>query len=108
MYSHHFLLICEILACHKLSPAGGAGAGNALQDAVVLANYIHALPLHPVVEEIEAAFEAYKTDRIEWCEKAYATSKMLQSVVDKVKMKKNEKKRMVDVHWARIETLLMC
>ncbi|KAF9278763.1 hypothetical protein BGZ88_000374 [Linnemannia elongata] len=70
-------------ACHKLSPAGGAGAGNALQDAVVLANYIHALPLHPVVEEIEAAFEAYKTDRIEWCEKAYATSKMLQSVVDK-------------------------
>ncbi|KAF8943005.1 hypothetical protein BGZ47_005918 [Haplosporangium gracile] len=70
-------------ACHKLSPAGGAGAGNALQDAVVLANYINALPLHPVVEEIEAAFEAYKTDRIEWCEKAYATSKVLQSVVAK-------------------------
>ncbi|KAK3835608.1 MAG: hypothetical protein J3R72DRAFT_451234 [Linnemannia gamsii] len=70
-------------ACHKLSPAGGAGAGNAIHDAIVLANYINALPLHPVVEEIEAAFECYKNDRIEWVEKAFGTSQMLQSVVAK-------------------------
>ncbi|KAF9905571.1 hypothetical protein EC991_001532 [Linnemannia zychae] len=70
-------------ACHKLSPAGGAGAGNALLDAIVLANYIHALPMHPVIEEIEAAFESYKNDRIEWVEKAFGTSQMLQSVVAK-------------------------
>ena len=79
------VLTFAIPACHKLSPAGGVGTGNALHDATVLANYIDALPLNPVVEEIEAAFECYKNDRIEWIEKAFGTSQMLQGVADKVK-----------------------
>ncbi|KAG0279759.1 hypothetical protein BGZ95_000291 [Linnemannia exigua] len=70
-------------ACHKLNPSGGSGAVNAMHDAIVLANYINGLPLHPVVEEIEQAFAAYKADRIEWVERAFATSQMAQSMVAK-------------------------
>ncbi|KAG0282526.1 hypothetical protein BGZ96_000380 [Linnemannia gamsii] len=70
-------------ACHKLNPSGGAGAVNAMHDAAVLANYIFALPLHPVVDEIEHAFELYRAERIEWVERAFETSQMLQALVAK-------------------------
>ncbi|KAF9538473.1 hypothetical protein EC957_006729 [Mortierella hygrophila] len=70
-------------ACHKLNPSGGAGAVNAMHDAAVLANYINALPLHPVVDEIESAFESYRDERIEWVERAFNTSQMLQALVAK-------------------------
>ncbi|KAG0062483.1 hypothetical protein BGZ89_010621 [Linnemannia elongata] len=70
-------------ACHKLNPSGGAGAVNAMHDATVLANYINALPLHPVVDEIERAFESYRAERIEWVERAFNTSQMLQALVAK-------------------------
>ncbi|KAG0273269.1 hypothetical protein BGZ95_010918 [Linnemannia exigua] len=68
-------------ACHKFNPSGGAGAGNAIHDAIVLANHIHALSLRPAVDKVEKAFEAYKIERIEWVEKAFATSNMAQSLV---------------------------
>lgn len=81
------------LACHKLNPSGGAGAVNAMHDAAVLANYINALPLHPVIDEIERAFELYRTERIEWVERAFETSQMLQALVAKVKI---ESRRVCD------------
>ncbi|KAF9920385.1 hypothetical protein FBU30_009794 [Linnemannia zychae] len=70
-------------ACHKFNPSGGAGAGNAMHDAVVLANYIYALPQYPSVEEIDDAFKAYKAERIEWVEAAFKTSQMAQTLVAK-------------------------
>ncbi|KAF9900910.1 hypothetical protein EC991_006742 [Linnemannia zychae] len=69
-------------ACHKLNPAGGSGAVNALHDAVVLANYIHALPDHPIAEEIVAAFKAYKKERLPHVQAAFSTSAAFRSMVD--------------------------
>ncbi|KAF9136435.1 hypothetical protein BGX30_011194 [Mortierella sp. GBA39] len=69
-------------ACHKLNPSGGEGGNNALQDAIVLANYIHALPDHPIAEEIEAAFNAYRKERIPWVEAAFTTSQAFRNMVD--------------------------
>ncbi|KAG0373919.1 hypothetical protein BGX24_011063 [Mortierella sp. AD032] len=76
-----FFSECVVMACHKFNPSGGAGAGNAIHDAIVLANHIHALSLHPAADEIEHAFEACKTERIQWVEKAFATSNMTQCLV---------------------------
>ncbi|KAF9151720.1 hypothetical protein BG015_006295 [Linnemannia schmuckeri] len=70
-------------ACHKFSPAGGAGAANAIHDAIVLVNYLHALPEHPVEEDIEKAFKAYKDERTEWVNGAFETSQVLRNMVDK-------------------------
>ncbi|KAG0207758.1 hypothetical protein BGX33_006652 [Mortierella sp. NVP41] len=70
-------------ACHKLNPIGGAGGVNAMHDAVVLANYIHALSDHPTAEEIQDAFKAYKNERIEWVKTQFQTSQVMRTLVDK-------------------------
>ncbi|KAF9931286.1 hypothetical protein FBU30_010515 [Linnemannia zychae] len=70
-------------ACHKFNPSGGAGATNAIHDAIILANYIEALPDHPVAEEIEKAFQAYREDRIYWVEAASEQSRLFRDMVDK-------------------------
>ncbi|KAF9537011.1 hypothetical protein EC957_009045 [Mortierella hygrophila] len=70
-------------ACHKLNPSGGAGATNAIHDAIVLANYIHALPDHPIADEIEGAFKAYQEERFEWVQSAFDTSQTFRNMVDK-------------------------
>ncbi|KAG0375838.1 hypothetical protein BGX24_008597 [Mortierella sp. AD032] len=70
-------------AVHKLNPSGGSGAINALHDAIVLANYVHALPDHATLEQIEKSFASYKTERIQYVELAESTSKALRSMVDK-------------------------
>ncbi|KAF9905575.1 hypothetical protein EC991_001536 [Linnemannia zychae] len=70
-------------ACHKFNPSGGAGATNAIHDAAILANYIDALPDHPIAEEIERAFLAYRADRIPWVEEAFEQSRMFRNMVDK-------------------------
>ncbi|KAG0264350.1 hypothetical protein BGZ95_003614 [Linnemannia exigua] len=69
-------------SCHKLNPAGGSGAVNALHDAVVLANYIHALPDHPIAEEIMDAFKAYRKERLPHVQAAFNTSAAFRSMVD--------------------------
>ncbi|KAG0271484.1 hypothetical protein BGZ95_000702 [Linnemannia exigua] len=80
-------------ACHKvtpefmstkfgLNPSGGSGAVNAIHDAIVLANYIHALPDHPIAEEIEAAFVAYRKERIDHVEHAFTASQAFRNMVD--------------------------
>ena len=54
-----------------------------MHDAVVLANYIHALPDHPTADEIQAAFKAYKDERIEWVKMANEGSQAMRIMVDK-------------------------
>ncbi|KAF9539776.1 hypothetical protein EC957_005070 [Mortierella hygrophila] len=67
-------------ACHKFNPSGGVGAANAMHDAIVLANLINGLPFHPISEEVEDAFRAYKKERIDWVEKAYSSSAMFRTM----------------------------
>ncbi|KAF9904123.1 hypothetical protein EC991_003000 [Linnemannia zychae] len=68
-------------ACHKFNPQGGVGATNAIHDAIVLANVINGLPFHPIAEEIEAAFKAYKDERFELVQAAYESSKVFRTMV---------------------------
>ncbi|KAF9090361.1 hypothetical protein BGX29_011512 [Mortierella sp. GBA35] len=67
-------------ACHKLNPAGGAGASNALHDAIVLSNYIYALPPRPTAKDTEAAFKAYKDERISWVQAAFESSQIFKTM----------------------------
>ncbi|KAF9922479.1 hypothetical protein FBU30_007368 [Linnemannia zychae] len=67
-------------ACHKFSPSGGVGATNAVHDAIVLANRINGLPFHPIIEEIEAAFNEYKTERIDWVMTGFNSSRFLRTM----------------------------
>ncbi|KAF9091033.1 hypothetical protein BGX23_005549 [Mortierella sp. AD031] len=70
-------------ACHKFSPAGCAGASNAMHDAVVLANYINAIPLHPNAEEITQAFKNYQDERMSWVVAASGSSKIFRTMTSR-------------------------
>ncbi|KAF9126821.1 hypothetical protein BGW39_006325 [Mortierella sp. 14UC] len=70
-------------ACHKFNPAGGAGAVNAMHDALTLANYINALPHHPSADQIAQAFKAYREERIHWVQEAFDTSKIFKVMAAK-------------------------
>ncbi|KAF9972079.1 hypothetical protein BGZ73_004833 [Actinomortierella ambigua] len=59
-YSKRVVLIGD--AAHKMLPDSGQGAVNAMQDAVVLANRIYDMSAN-TVEEMEAAFAAYRKER---------------------------------------------
>ena len=67
-----------------MSPSGGAGASNAMHDAIALANRINGLPFHPTADEIEAAFMEYQNERIGWVNAAFENSKMMHNIVGKV------------------------
>ncbi|KAF9120047.1 hypothetical protein BGW39_011701, partial [Mortierella sp. 14UC] len=67
--------------CHKFNPQGGVGATNAMHDAIVLANVINGLPFHPIAEDIEAAFQAYKDERFNWVQSAYESSKVHRTMI---------------------------
>ncbi|OAQ29967.1 FAD/NAD(P)-binding domain-containing protein [Linnemannia elongata AG-77] len=79
-YSGRAVLIGD--ACHKLNPAGGAGANNAIHDAVALANRLQALPDQPSVEDIEKAFKLYKKERLPKVKEAYNSSVALKYLVE--------------------------
>ncbi|KAF9115771.1 hypothetical protein BGX30_006173 [Mortierella sp. GBA39] len=51
-----------------------------MHDAIALANLINGLPFHPIADEIEATFRAYKDERIEWVEKAFDHSKAFRTM----------------------------
>ncbi|KAF9109595.1 hypothetical protein BGX27_007459 [Mortierella sp. AM989] len=51
-------------ACHKLHPAGGLGAQTAMNDAVVLANYINTLTCVEL-SNVEKVLKAYRDERID-------------------------------------------
>ncbi|KAI1319716.1 hypothetical protein EDD11_003410 [Mortierella claussenii] len=59
-YSGRTVLLGD--ACHKIHPASGAGAVNAIHDAVALANWISVLD-STTVEDVEKIFKEYKAER---------------------------------------------
>ncbi|GJJ71386.1 hypothetical protein EMPS_03736 [Entomortierella parvispora] len=67
-------------ACHKLLPAGGQGAVNSLQDAVILANCLYDLKDN-TQKSITAAFQSYFNQRYSHAKGQYETSKLLAKVV---------------------------
>ncbi|KAG0204790.1 hypothetical protein BGX33_008288, partial [Mortierella sp. NVP41] len=69
-------------ACHKLNPAGGAGATNAILDVITLSNWIVALPPNASVRDIEDAFEAYKTERLPLVQQAAASSLIFKTMTE--------------------------
>ncbi|KAG0331619.1 hypothetical protein BG004_001586 [Podila humilis] len=66
-------------ACHKLNPAGGAGAMTAIQDAAALANWICTLQSKNR-DVIENSFREYHTERYPVVMKAFETSKFLNHI----------------------------
>ncbi|GJJ71466.1 hypothetical protein EMPS_03816 [Entomortierella parvispora] len=66
-------------ACHKVHIASGAGALNAMQDAIVLANWIAALP-SLAIEDMEQIFKEYKKERFDVAMSAYNNGRMLSKV----------------------------
>ncbi|KAF9560533.1 hypothetical protein EC968_006120, partial [Mortierella alpina] len=75
---HHGRTVLIGDACHKFTPAGGVGATNAMHDAVVLANWIHALPVKFSSKEISHAFQAYQNERMPWVQEAFKHSRAFQ------------------------------
>ncbi|KAF8943904.1 hypothetical protein BGZ47_004899 [Haplosporangium gracile] len=61
---------------------GGAGANNAIHDAVALANRLQALPDQPSVDDIEKAFKLYKKERFPKVKEAFNSSVALKSMVE--------------------------
>ncbi|KAG0256406.1 hypothetical protein BG011_004572 [Mortierella polycephala] len=59
-YSERTVLMGD--ACHMVHPAANAGAVNAMQDAVVLANWINTLS-STKLNDIEKVFKEYKAER---------------------------------------------
>lgn len=55
-----------------------------MHDAIVLANLINGLPFHPIAEEIENAFRAYKSERVDWVKKAYSSSALFRTMAGPV------------------------
>ncbi|GJJ67788.1 hypothetical protein EMPS_00134 [Entomortierella parvispora] len=63
-------------ACHKLNPAGGAGALTAIHDAICLANWINVLP-SLAVKDLESTFQEYYNERYPLAKVAYRASAAL-------------------------------
>ncbi|OAQ29403.1 FAD/NAD(P)-binding domain-containing protein [Linnemannia elongata AG-77] len=62
-------------AAHKLLPSTGAGAVNAMQDAVILANHIY--DIRPTsFENIKAALHGYKAERFDAVKDQYSQTHM--------------------------------
>ncbi|KAF9127871.1 hypothetical protein BGW39_005507 [Mortierella sp. 14UC] len=80
---HHMRTVLIGDACHKLNPAGGSGATNAIHDAVTLANYINALPTQPSVEDVHRGFKDYKRERIRWINESNDSSSVFRTMVEK-------------------------
>ncbi|KAF9399810.1 hypothetical protein BGX21_005581 [Mortierella sp. AD011] len=74
-YGGRVMLIGD--ACHKMYPSGSQGANTAVQDAIVLANYINAMS-GSEPDTIEKAFESYHRERVGAARIAYETSERLR------------------------------
>ncbi|KAF9972078.1 hypothetical protein BGZ73_004832 [Actinomortierella ambigua] len=77
-YSKRVVLIGD--AAHKMVPAAGQGAINAMQDAVVLANRIYDMSAN-TLPEIEEAFKAYYDERYPTALNSFETSKQFAKAV---------------------------
>ncbi|GJJ75052.1 hypothetical protein EMPS_07410 [Entomortierella parvispora] len=69
-------------ACHKLNPAGGAGALSAIHDALCLANWINVLP-SVAIADLEAAFKEYHNERYPLVMTSYQSSRTLAKAAEK-------------------------
>ncbi|KAF9193304.1 hypothetical protein BGZ50_007564 [Haplosporangium sp. Z 11] len=67
-------------ACHKMLPAAGQGAINAMQDAVILANCIYDME-EPTLENIKATFKAYKDHRYQEAKQQFENSKLVAKLM---------------------------
>ncbi|KAF8978929.1 hypothetical protein BGZ46_006004 [Entomortierella lignicola] len=68
-------------ACHKFHPAGGQGARNAIEDAVVLANCLYTAE-DCSTKRIEAAFKNYFNQRFSRAEEAYNGSAFFSKILN--------------------------
>lgn len=55
-----------------------------MHDAIVLANWIHALPNNPTAKEINQAFQMYQDERVPWVLEAFKHSRAFQVTNSKV------------------------
>ncbi|KAG0040421.1 hypothetical protein BGZ82_002844 [Podila clonocystis] len=62
-------------ACHKMNPTGGAGAINAIHDAVTLANWLSTLQ-SAGAEEVRKVFKEYHAERYPLVKDAFVSSQM--------------------------------
>ncbi|KAF9203186.1 hypothetical protein BGZ49_006682 [Haplosporangium sp. Z 27] len=67
-------------ACHKMNPAGGLGAQSAMNDAVVLANYINTLATIES-KDVEKILKAYKDERYPVAKAAVQTSSSMANSI---------------------------
>ncbi|KAG0256547.1 hypothetical protein BG011_004437 [Mortierella polycephala] len=67
-------------ACHKMLPAAGQGAINAMQDAVILANCIYDMG-EPTVENIKDAFKVFKDHRYQEAKEQFENSKLVAKLM---------------------------
>ncbi|KAF9184020.1 hypothetical protein BGZ51_003636 [Haplosporangium sp. Z 767] len=77
-YSERTVLMGD--ACHKVHPAASAGAVNAMQDAVVLANWINTL-ISKDLNDIEKIFKEYKTERFAATKATYHNGQTMAKIV---------------------------
>ncbi|KAG0377978.1 hypothetical protein BGX24_005029 [Mortierella sp. AD032] len=69
-------------ACHKMYPSAAQGANAAMQDAIVLSNYLYAMrEANP--ETITHAFEQYRQERFASARQAHDTSERFRQLFRK-------------------------
>ncbi|KAI1321060.1 hypothetical protein EDD11_008641 [Mortierella claussenii] len=66
-------------ACHKIHPASGSGAVNAIHDAVCLANWISVLK-STEIEEAEKIFKEYRAERYPAAMASFASGQSLSKL----------------------------
>ncbi|KAG0334034.1 hypothetical protein BG000_008694 [Podila horticola] len=69
-------------ACHKLNPAGAAGALSAMHDAVCLANWINTLQTKKL-PDLRRVFKEYYTERYPIAKDTFERSQMLSKIPGK-------------------------
>ncbi|KAF9376536.1 hypothetical protein CPB97_010742, partial [Podila verticillata] len=86
-------------ACHKLNPAGGAGAQTAIQDAIALANWICAVQSREM-DDIEAALKEYQNERVPIAKETFETSRLFTNIAGKGYVAKLTRAMMRHIpHW---------
>ncbi|KAG0293464.1 hypothetical protein BGZ96_002806 [Linnemannia gamsii] len=77
---HHDRTVLIGDAAHKLLPSSGAGAVNAMQDAVILANHLY--DIKPTsFENIQSALKEYKEERFDAVKDQYPQSHMSAKLI---------------------------
>ncbi|CAO3572751.1 unnamed protein product [Mortierella alpina] len=79
-YAKQTVLIGD--ACHKMYPSASQGANTAIQDAIVLSNYLHSMP-DKTPASITKAFEGYHQERVGSARQAYDTSERFRQLFRK-------------------------